>query len=113
SNLLDLVKDVYWEQGFTSRFIMIYSDDQPIIDIFNTPYREMPTDMLHDLEVINSLIGEFGKTAEYAAAHYNWKQNGFAVDGFPAPTHPRLASYCSRRASHLIKLSIVSSVDRG
>lgn len=108
NNLLNLVPDGAWEQGFMSRVIMIYSDDKPIIDVFNTPKKEMPKDMLHDLKLINALHGEFGWSEDYAKAMHNWKIMGQP----PMPEHPKLIDYNSRRFSHLIKLSMVSSVDR-
>lgn len=108
NNLLNLVPEGAWEQGFTSRVIMVYSDDKPIIDVFNSPKKEMPKEMIHDLKLISALHGEFGWSEEYAKAMHNWKLLGFP----PVPDHPKLTDYSSRRFSHLIKLSMIASVDR-
>lgn len=113
SNLIKTLPEAAWEQGFTSRSLMIYSDasDKPIIDVFSdeNKTRPMPSEMIHDLKLINNLVGQFGWTEDYAKAMHNWKLLQYK----PAPSHPKLEHYCSRRFSHLIKLSMVASVDRG
>lgn len=109
SNLLKFIPEGAWEQGFTSRVILIFSDDRPIIDVFNTPYKEKPKDMIHDLKLINSLHGEFGYSKEFAQAMHNWK----LLEYKPRPEHPKLTHYNSRRFAHLIKLSMIACVDRG
>ena len=42
SNLIHTLKDYVWDQGLMSRVIMIYADDRPLIDVFNTPKAEKP-----------------------------------------------------------------------
>ena len=108
SNLIRFIPEYAWEQGFTSRIIMIYSEDRPIIDVFNTPSRAKPPEMLHDLRTIDSLVGEFTWSKGWADAMHNWK-----IEGYPdVPSHPKLEHYCSRRFAHLLKLCMVASVDR-
>lgn len=108
SNLIRFVPDFAWEQGFTSRVMLVYSDDKPLIDIFKTPFKERPAEMIHDLKVINALIGQFGWTEEYATAMHQWK----LLDYPPVPQHPKLRYYCERRYSHMLKLSMIACVDR-
>lgn len=107
SNLVHFIPEYAWEQGFTSRIILVYSSDRPLIDVFNTPKPDWPDDMIHDLNVINSLVGEFGWTEEFARAMHNWKTLGQP----PVPQHPKLEHYNSRRFGHLLKLSMIASVD--
>lgn len=113
NNLLHFIPEYAWEQGFTSRVILVFSTDRPMIDVFNTPFREMPSAMLHDLEVISKLHGQFGWSEEWATAMHNWKLAGMKVEGHGAPSHPKLKHYGSRRFAHMIKLSMVASIDRG
>lgn len=108
SNLVKLMPEFAWEQGLTSRMLLIYGNEQPIIDVFNTPYREPDKDLIHDLKIINGLVGQFGWTEEYATAMHNWKVLGFP----PVPRHPKLTHYNSRRFAHMIKLSMIASVCR-
>jgi len=109
SNLINFIPEYAWEQGFTSRIIMVYADTKPLIDIFNTPNKPMPADMTHDLAVINGLFGQIGWTEEWAVAMHQWKMLKFD----PTPNHPKLRWYCERRYAHMIKLSMIASVDRG
>lgn len=108
SNLIKLMPEFAWEQGLTSRMLLIYGDEQPIIDVFNTPYREPDKDLIHDLKIINGLVGQFGWTEEYAKAMHNWKLLGQP----PIPKHPKLKHYNSRRFAHMIKLAMITSVCR-
>lgn len=108
SNLIKLMPEFAWEQGLTSRMFLIYGDEQPVIDVFNTPYREPDKDLLYDLKVISGLVGQFGWTEEYATAMHNWKVLKFP----PVQQHPKLRHYNSRRFAHMIKLSMIASVCR-
>lgn len=109
SNLIKLMPEFAWEQGFTSRVILVHSNERPIIDVFNTPYREPPKEMIADLKHISTLVGQIGWTTEYATAMHNWKVLGLP----PVPKHPKLEHYGSRRFAHMIKLSTIACVDRG
>ena len=107
--LHDFIPDTAWDDGFTSRIIMIYSDEVIKIDIFKTARSDMPPEFIHDLKIINSIAGEFGWTEAYAKAMNNWKDLGFD----PLPRHPKLQHYCTRREAHMLKLSMIANVDRG
>lgn len=108
ARLINLIPEYAWEDGFTSRIIMIYADDKPSIDIFHSAIKLMPNDMIHDLKIINSIIGEFTWTEEWTEAMNAWKELKFK----PVPSHPKLEHYCTRRFTHLMKLSMISSIDR-
>lgn len=108
SNLLLFIPDYAWEQGFTSRIIMIYADVKPSINVWETETKEMPLEMLHDIAAINSQVGQLAWKPEWAESMNNWKQNGQK----PVPDHPKLKWYCERRYAHMIKLSMVSAMDR-
>jgi hypothetical protein len=98
-----------WGQGFTSRVIMIFSDERIVGDDFIELIEEQSPALKHDLQKINSLYGHFLVTPEYRQAVNNWRALGEA----PAPNHPKLVHYVTRRRVHLYKLSMVSSADRG
>lgn len=108
SNLIHTLKDYVWEQGLMSRVIMIYADDRPLIDVFNTPPIPKPTDLIHDIKIINTLMGEFQYTEDFAKAMHNWK----LVKLTPTPDHPKLVHYNTRRWAHLLKLTMIACVDR-
>lgn len=108
SNLLKFMPEGAWTQGFASRILFIYSDEKNIIDDFAGHVAEAPTDLVHDLKIINALIGKFSVTEDYRNAINNWR----ALGEPPKPTHPRLLHYCTRRKEHLYRLSMIASVDK-
>jgi hypothetical protein len=109
SNLIDFMPPNAWVQGFTSRIILVHSDERFIGDDFARSKRDLPEGMIHDLKVIYSLQGEAQTTQGYRKCIANWRANSEN----PKPTHPKLAHYNTRRRAHLYKLSMVSAVDRG
>lgn len=108
SNLLKFMPENAWDQGFTSRVIMVFSDERIVTDIFSHEKRGLPEAMLHDLKVIGGLSGPFSVTQDYKDAINNWRKLGQP----PVPTHPKLLHYNTRRLAHLFKLSMVSCVDK-
>ena len=108
-NLLHFMPDRAWGQGFTSRIIMVYSDERIIGDDFAIEPPSRMNDLTHDLAVINNLYGQFTVLPEYRDCINMWRQ----LDEKPCPDHPKLAHYVTRRRVHLYKLSMIASVDRG
>ena len=109
SNLIKFMPDFAWDQGFTSRVILVYSDERFVGDDFAQVRRDLPEGMIHDLKVIYSLQGEFATTEGYRKRVALWRKD----NENPKPSHPKLTHYNTRRRAHLYKLSMVSAVDRG
>jgi hypothetical protein len=110
SNLIKFMPENAWDQGFTSRVIMIFSDERIISDdFFAHSARDLPRDMVHDLSIINSLTGPFEATEDFRNAINAWRKLGQE----PVPNHPKLLHYNTRRLAHLLKLSMVAAVDSG
>jgi hypothetical protein len=107
-NLTDLMPEKAWGQGFTSRLLMVFSDERIIGDDFAEHSEADWTDLTHDLDQINGLIGQFEVTEAYRTAVNQWRANGEQ----PVPNHPKLIHYVTRRREHLYKLSMVASIDR-
>lgn len=108
SNLLKYMPESAWEQGFTSRVIMVFSDERSIGDDFAEHEIGLNPDLVHDLNAVAGLVGEFKVTEEYRNCVQTWRQLGEP----PVPSHPKLLHYATRRRVHLYKLSMVSAVDR-
>lgn len=108
SNLIEVLPEGAWGQGFMSRVILVFSDERIVGDDFASVTRILDPGLIHDLKIINSLVGEFGVSPEYRDAVSAWRQLGEP----PIPTHPKLIHYNSRRRVQLYKLSMVSAVDR-
>jgi len=109
SNLMDTMPESAWGQGLTSRMVMVFSDERIVGDDFAKINRSLPPDLVHDLRVINSQVGEFKVTKDYITLVNAWRQLGEA----PAPNHPKLIHYNSRRRVNLYKLSMISAIDKG
>src|SRR6266404_5217698 len=108
SNLIKFLPENAWEQGFTSRIVMVFSDERTIGDDFAGYDTTLSKDLIHDLKAINALMGEFKVTEDYRTAVNNWRSLGEP----PVPNHPKLIHYATRRRVHLYKLSMVAAVDR-
>jgi ABC-type transporter Mla MlaB component len=108
SNLMQTLPNIAWEQGFCSRTIFVYSSET----IEGNPFDKKPLpqtdDLIHDLNMINGLSGQFDWTEEYANAMLNWR----AMKLRPIPNHPKLVTYNTRRYSHMMKLAMISCVNR-
>lgn len=109
SNLIKFMPEFAWDQGFTSRVILVFSDERFIGDDFANTSRSLPEGMIHDLKIIYSLSGEFAVSEAYRRLVSEWRGQGEK----PKPSHPKLLHYNTRRRAHLYKLSMVSAVDRG
>jgi len=108
-NLIGFLPEKAFGQGFMSRCIMVFSDERIIGDDFAPRESPKTKDLRHDLAAIANLWGQFHVTPEYRDAVNNWRQLGEP----PVPNHPKLIHYITRRKTHLYKLSMVSSIDRG
>lgn len=108
SNLIKFMPEGAWDQGFTSRVILVYSDERFVGDDFAITRRDLPPEMLHDLKIIHSLQGEFQITEDFRKAVAEWRSGNEE----PKPSHPKLVHYNTRRRAHLYKLAMVHSVNR-
>lgn len=108
SNLLQFMPEGAWDQGFTSRMIMVFSDERIVGDDFAVVTKGMSADLIHDIKVINSQVGEFKVTEDYRNLVNLWR----AQDEAPQPNHPKLIHYNTRRRAHLYKLSMIACLDR-
>lgn len=111
SFLLKYVPEHAWDQGFTSRMVLIYdgTKQEPENDFAKERQdRPLSKDMVRDLASIFALGGEFRVSQEFADKATDWRRHG----EHPKPRHPRLEHYNTRRRAHLYKLAMVASVDR-
>lgn len=107
-NFINFMPEKAWGQGFTSRIIMVFSDERFIIDDFADHGPSHTADFIADLKHISELYGQFTVTQPYREAINTWRHAGEP----PLPSHPRLLHYLTRRCMHLYKLSMISSIDR-
>lgn len=107
SYLNNVMPDGAWEQGFISRVFLIYSGQTQIRSLFGEENKntELLKKLEADLTTIGRLCGGMTFSKEAADAITEWHMGG----GQPAPDHPRLQHYNTRRTAHLIKLCTVAS----
>lgn len=100
-----------WNQGFTSRCVLIFSGEKKRVSLFadSKPNRELLDDLQHDLNLIANQVGKITFTEEAAIAIDTFDESG----GPPAPTHPKLTHYNSRRTATMLKLMQIACLDRG
>lgn len=107
SNLLHFIPEGAWDQGFTSRLILVFSDERIVGDDFAVVTKSLSQELLYDLKLINAQVGEFTVTEEYRQAVNKWRADGED----PVPNHPKLTHYNTRRRAHIYKLSMISAID--
>lgn len=104
--------------GFTSRIIFVveYKKGKVITDPnkIGIDYA-LRDNLIHDLEIINTLSGEFTLDTESMSAYTIWyaDEEKKIAKGLPAISDPRFSGYVSRRATHVKKLAMACSVSRG
>jgi hypothetical protein len=102
-----------WEQGFTSRTILVFSNEKQRKSIWGegidqAEITKLETDLVEDLKSISHLYGMFKWSEDCMAAVSAWDDKDLA----PVPEHAKLAHYNTRRLAHLIKLCMTANVAR-
>lgn len=104
--------------GFTSRVIFVVEQHkrQIIADPnLNPPDMELYKALVHDLQQIKQMTGEFffdDQARALYVAWYNRQEKNIQNNVLPI-ADPRFASYISRRATHVKKVAIAVSASRG
>lgn len=106
SHLNDFLPPGAFDQGFLSRCFLVYSGETMRRPLFDTPNGDNETwkALKKDMRAIGAMYGEMKFTQEAAVLITNWHMAG----GTPAPSHPKLHNYCTRRTMHLLKLCMVA-----
>lgn len=111
SYLTSILPEGAWDQGFLSRTILVYSGGEGPQDLFSgASYdTQLEADLEHDLHQIGELFGKMLFEEDVKTALTEWHMAG----GPPAPTHPKLQHYNTRRTAHLLKLCMISCASTG
>lgn len=104
--------------GFTARIIFVVEDrkGKTVSKHQLTPAElELQDKLLHDLEHISQLRGQFNFTPNGEQAYTKWYEveDKLLLAGELAVPDPRFLAYCERRATHIRKLMIICSASRG
>lgn len=104
----DLLPEGAWQQGFTSRLLMIYASGAPECDMFaqlddrSQLFAELSQALVHR----SKLVGVFKIDEEAKDFLRLWTSAGMK----PVPDHERLAHYRTRRGQHVLKLAMIAAV---
>jgi len=111
SYLNGMLPEGAWDQGFLSRTMIVYSGETTKRSIFAEQklHGQLQKDLQSDLRAIFNTYGKITWSEEAMAGVENWAEKG----GPPAPEHPKLQHYNSRRNTHLLKLCMVAAVCAG
>lgn len=110
SYLNELMPVGAWDQGFISRCLLIYSGETTRRSLFaeTKSDEKLFNALVKDLKHIADLYGAMRFEEAAAKAIEQWHASG----GPPAPDHPKLTNYLTRRTAHLLKLCMVSSASK-
>jgi hypothetical protein len=103
----DLLPPSAWQQGFTSRLIMIYAPAKPETDLFavRDEQASLEAELTKGLVDRAKLLGAFRISDEAKKIIQLWISGGLK----PVPQHEQLAHYRSRRVHHLLKLAMIAA----
>lgn len=98
--------------GLTSRFIFVYELEKGNIipvPFLNQEQIDIYPKLLHDLDQIHLLKGEFTTTQRFIEEYIEWYTKQAQCPRF---TDERLSGYVQRRPTHLLKLCMIMSASR-
>lgn len=106
-----LLPEEAWQQGFTSRLILVYSNERIDVDPFaeRPRLKELKAKLVAGLGRIGGAIGQIVWSPEAVAEFRSWRAGGYQ----PVPGHPKLIPYTMRRPVHVLKLAMISAISRG
>mgnify|MGYP001166806465 CR=1 FL=1 len=98
--------------GFTSRCIFVVEDAKRKTVTnpnLNMPDPSLRDDLIHDLEIIQSLVGEYKFSPEALEKYERWYEDmdKEMLSGRPILGDPALNGYASRRPTHAKKIAMV------
>lgn len=99
--------------GLTSRIIYVYEEEigkMVLLPMETEEEKKLRKDLLHDLDKISMLSGQFKYTQGFLDLWSDWRVES---DKHPPFYDDRFDGYISRRPNHVMKLSMIMSVSRG
>ena len=102
--------------GFTSRCIFVYADKkrQSIAypaDHVPPQFLQQREDLIHDLEIISTLVGEYRLSPEATSWGEQWYENHWKTKHDHLPPD-QFGGYLARKQTHIHKLSMILSASQ-
>lgn len=103
--------------GFTSRTIFVYACEKRRLEAYpgsvvGSGFQERISDLVHDLERINTLCGEYKLTEEAMVWGREWYEKVYAQYRNIDPYDSGATSFVARKQTHLHKLGMVIAAAR-
>lgn len=99
--------------GLTSRIIFVFEEKKAKMVALPTQTQEevqLQKDLLHDLEKISMVSGEFKWTGAFSDAWTNWC---YECEEQPPFADPKFDGYLGRRRGHVMKLAMIINASHG
>jgi hypothetical protein len=97
--------------GFTARVIFVVEEEKKCLIGDPPPLdAELRRKLIHDLEQISLLTGQFKFSAEAKERYVKWYERDSTKSGI---SDPKFDSYNERRATHITKIAMAMSASRG
>jgi hypothetical protein len=103
--------------GFTSRCVFVYAGKKRQLvaypaDHVPAGFEALRADLLHDLELISTMVGEFEITAEAKEWGEQWYHNHWRSKHRNLPPE-QFGGYLARKQTHIHKLAMILSAAQG
>ena len=110
--IAEILPELAWRMGFTSRIIMVYSGTPIKPSLFDMAESDLNLKdaLKQDLKKIGELRGAFSWTNEAMAYMSHWYLKEADIT---SPKHSRLQSYNPRRHMHVIKIAMAKCASDG
>ena len=99
--------------GFTSRCVWVYADQKRQFvaypaDVVPPEFLAMREDLVHDLEIISNLVGEYQLSPEAKSFGTEWYESHWKIKHDHLPKD-QFGGYLARKQTHIHKLAMVLS----
>ena len=106
--LAHMLPELAWSQGFMSRFLMVYAETTPKLDLFTVQPQKtaLENELSKRMNKLSDLMGNVSWADDAAEAMRDYYSMGMP----PEPDHSRLVHYKTRRPVHMLKLCLISAM---
>ena len=103
--------------GFTSRCIFVYGSKKRALraypaDYIPPNYEQVKADLIHDLEIISTMVGEYVLSKEAHALGVQWYEDHWTKPQNKALPAEQFGGYLARKQTHTHKLAMIIAASR-
>jgi len=103
--------------GFTSRCIFVYGAKKRVLhaypaDYIPADYDQRRADLIHDLEIISTMVGEYSLTQEAHDMGEKWYEDHWTKPMDKSLPAEQFGGYFARKQTHIHKLAMIVAASR-